>query len=297
MSAVVQSSYGFHIIQVDDKQDAHMKTLAEVKDQIEPAIKQQKSAQAANAQATALLAQARSNGLDKAAAAKGLQVVATDFVSRTDSLPGIGSSPQFMGALFSEPEKSPADEVQLPEGHAVFQLVEIKPPATPTFEEIRSRVETEFKNERVDALLTQKTQELSDRAKAGHDLKKAAKELGATVKTSDLVLPDGQVPDVGSMSGPASVAFTLNPGETSGPIATGTSGIVLTVLQKQEPSEQGFAAKKDQIRDSLHQNKQAELFELFVGNLRQQMEKTGKIKINPDEMKNLTRPKSGDEGE
>ena len=63
----------------------------------------------------------------------------------------------------------------------------IKPPATPTFEEIRSRVESQFKNERAGFLLQQKTQELSDRAKAGHDLKKAAKDLGATVKTSELV--------------------------------------------------------------------------------------------------------------
>ncbi len=29
------------------------------------------------------------------------------------------------------------------------------------------------------------------------------------MKTSDFVLPDGQVPDIGSMSGGASVAFSL----------------------------------------------------------------------------------------
>jgi peptidyl-prolyl cis-trans isomerase D len=202
-----------------------------------------------------------------------------------------------MGAVFAEPDKSPADEVQLPQGFAIFEVVEIKPPATPTFEEIRSRVETDFKKERAGALLTQKTQELSDRAKAEHDLNKAAKESGATVKTSDFVLPDGQVPDVGSMSGPAAVAFTLNPGDISGPIAAGGSGVVLQVVEKQQPSEQDFATKRDQIRDSLLQNKQSELFGLFVANLRQQMEKSGKIKINPDEMKNLTRSQGGEEGE
>ena len=128
-------------------------------------------------------------GLEKAAAAKGLQVVNTDFVSRTDTLPGIGNSPQFMSAVFGQAEKAPPDQVQLPQGYAVFEVEAIKPAATPTFEEIRSRVETEFKNERVAALLSQKTQELSDRAKAEHDLKKAAKELGATMKTSELVRP------------------------------------------------------------------------------------------------------------
>jgi peptidyl-prolyl cis-trans isomerase D len=297
-SDVINAGYAFVILRVDDKQDAHVKTLAEVKDQIEPIIKQQKAQQAADSEANALLSQARSGGLDKAAAAKNIPVVATDFISRTDSLPGIGSSPQLTEAVFAAAEKSPPDEVQVPEGFAIYELEAIKPPGTPTFEEIHNRVETEFKNERAGALLTQKTQELSDRAKADHDLKKAAKELGATMKTSDFVLPDGQVPDIGSMSGAASVAFTLKPGDISGPVDSGNTGVVLAILDKQAPTDADFAAKKDQIRDTLVQSKQSELFGLFMANLREQMEKSGKIKINEQEMKALTKQQGGgEEGE
>jgi peptidyl-prolyl cis-trans isomerase D len=296
-SDLVQSSYGFHIIRVDDKQAAHLKTLDEVKDQIEGSIREQKAAQAASNQVNALLAQARGTGLDKAAAAKGLNLVNTDFVSRTDSLPGIGNSAQFMSAVFGQAEKSPPEQVALSQGYAVFEVTAIKPPATPTFEEIRSRVETEFQNERVAALLTQKTQELADRAKAGHDLKKAAKEASATIKTSDFVQPDGQVPDIGSMGGSAAVAFTMKPGEISGPITNGNTGVVLSILDRQEPSPQDFAAKQDQLRDSLRQARQVEMFNLFVANLRTQMEKSGKIKINQQEMNNLTRSQAGEQGE
>jgi len=297
-SDLINAGYAFVILHVDDKQEAHAKTLDEVKDQIEPAIKAQKASQATEAEATALVSQARSGGLDKAAAAEGLTVVTTDFINRSDSLPGIGNAPPLMEAVFNAAEKSPPDELALPQGFVVYQLLAIKPPATPSFEDIRARVESEFKESRSAALLTQKTQELADRAKSEHDLKKAAKELGATMKTSDLVLPDGQVPELGSMSGPASVAFTLKPGDISGPIDTNTSGVVLSVLEKQDPTDQDYAAKKDQIRDSLRQSKQQELFGLFVSNLRQQMEKSGKIKINQQELKSLTKRQSGeDEGE
>src|SRR5216684_7224559 len=296
-SDLVQSSYGFHIIRVDDKQAPHVKTLDEVKDQIEESLKQQKAAQAVTNQVNALLGQARGAGVEKAAAAKGLQVVSTDFVSRTDNLPGIGNSPQFMSAVFSQTEKSPPDQAQLPQGYVVFEVAAIKPAATPSFDEIRSRVEGEFKNERVAALLSQKTQELSDRAKAGHDLKKAAKEAGTVIKTSDLVQPDGQVPDIGSMAGGAAVAFTMKPGEISGPITNGNTGVVLSILDRQEPSQQDFEVKKDQVRDSLLLNKQQEMFGLFVSNLRAQLEKSGKIKINQDEMKNLTRAQAQEQGE
>ena len=293
-SDLVKSSYGFHIIHVEDKQEAHLKTLAEVKSEIEEKVKQQKAARATEAAANTLLSQARTDGFDKAAAAKGQAAVTTEFFSRTDHLPGLAANPQFMDAVFNETDKAPPDVVQVPQGYVVFQLLAIKPPATPTFEEIRTRVESEFKNERAAFLLQQKTQELSDRAKAAHDLKKAAKDLGATVKTSDLVPPDGQVPDIGSMSS-ASAIFSLKPGEISGPITAGGNGVVAQLLEKQIPTDQEFAAKKDEIRQSLVEAKQNDLFGLFVTNLRKDMEKSHRLKVNQEEMKNLTR-QGGQEG-
>jgi len=295
-SDLVKSSYGFHIIRVEDKHDAHLKTLAEVKTEIEEKVKQQKTARATEAAANALLSQARTDGFDKAAAAKGMQAITTEFFSRGENLPGLAASAQLADAIFNESEKSPPDVVQIPQGYVVFQLLAIRPPATPTFEEIRARVESEFKNERAGFLLQQKTQELSDRAKSEHDLKKVAKELGATVKTSDLILPDGQVPDVGSMTGAASVVFSLKPGDISGPISTGANGVVAQLLERQAPTDQDFAQKKDQIRQSLLETKQNDLFGLFVSNLRKEMEKSNRIKINQEEMKNLTR-RGAEEGE
>jgi peptidyl-prolyl cis-trans isomerase D len=289
ISDLVKSSYGFHIIRVDDKQEAHVKTLDEVKDQIEPILRRQRGQQMAQREAEDLLKRARDKGLDAAAAAHGIPVIASDYFARKDMLPGLGPAPQFMDAVFTASEKSPPDIASATQGIVVFQLLDIKPAATPTFEEIRSRIEEEFKNERSGILLTQKTQELSDRAKAARDLKRAAKELGATMKTSDFVPPDGQVPEVGSMTGQAAVAFTMKPGEISGPINSGSNGVVLSVLDVQKPSDADFAAKRDEIRDSLLQVKQQELFGLFVSSLRDQMEKSGKIRINQDEMKALTR--------
>jgi len=200
--------------------------------------------------------------------------------------------------VFGAAEKSQPDAVQVSQGTVVYQLAEIKPAATPTFDEIRSRVENDFKNERASTLLSEKTQELSDRAKASHNLKNAAKEAGATVKSSDFVARDGQVPDIGPMGGSASVAFTMKPGEISGPLQGGGNGIVLAITDLQEPSADTYAAKQDEIRDTLRSQKQDELFSVFVSNLVDQMKKSGKIKENADEMKKLTGPASSrDQGE
>ncbi len=289
ISDLIKSSYGFHIIRIDDKQEAHMKSLDEVKSEIEPILKHQKAQQAAQKKADDLLAQARNKSLDAAAAAQGVPAITSDFFSRRDMLPGLGPAPQFMDAVFAAQEKSPPDEASSSQGIVVYQLLATRPAATPTFDEIKTRVEDEFKNERSNILLTQKAQELSDRAKAEHDLKRAAKELGATMKTSDLVLPDGQVPEVGSMSGQAAVAFTMKAGEITGPINNGSNASVLQILELQQPTEADYAAKKDQIRDSLLQQKQQERFGLFVGNVVDAMTKSGKIRRNEEELKALGR--------
>jgi peptidyl-prolyl cis-trans isomerase D len=133
---------------------------------------------------------------------------------------------------------------------------------------------------------------MADRAKAEHDLKKAAKQAGAELKTSDLVTLSSQVPDIGAMSGSASVAFGMKPGEISIPILGGTNGAVLQLLEKQEPTQAEIDKGLDTVREQLVQQKREQVFELFVSNLRSTMEKRGKIQINQPLMKQLTTPRT-----
>src|SRR5581483_4447640 len=122
-----------------------------------------------------------------------------------------------------------------------------------------------------------------------HDLRKAAKEAGATVKTSDLVAGKDQVPDIGSMSGQARDAFNLKPGEISGPINLGTKGVVIALLERKEPSAEEAAKGSDEIREELLQKKRQQLLEIYMSNLKTRMEKEGKEKIYKGPMEQLTR--------
>ena len=283
LSGLVKSQYGYHIIQLIDKQPAHTKSLDEVKADIAPIVKQQKESKAADELARALEAQAKAQGLDKAAAAHSLPIQASDYFSNTDSLPGIGQAPDFMQAAFSAKPKSPPQLARTPNGYAIFEVLDSQPAKTPTFEEAKQRVENEFRNEQAQSMLDRKTQELSERAKVLHDLKKAASEQGAQLKTSDLVTQQSQVPDIGPMTGPASVAFTLGKDQISGPIATGRNGVVLQVFEIEEPSAEEFAKNKDVAREKTLEQKRGQSFQLYATNLIQNMEKDGRIKYNKEE--------------
>jgi peptidyl-prolyl cis-trans isomerase D len=295
-SGIVRSTFGFHIIHVDDKQEAHVKPLDEVKPQIEPILAADKAGSRADALANKVQTQARAaGGLEKAAKENGLEVIETGLFTRTDALPGIGTAPEFMSAVFSARDQGTPESVHTPQGYVVYQVIKVEPARTPSFEEIRARVEQEYKSERAGQMLQQKTAELSEKARSMHDLKKAAKELGAAVKTSDLVGPNSQVPDLGSISGPVQVVFDMKPGEISGPIGTERSGVVVSLLEKQEPPAEQFAASKDRLRAQLLQKKRGEFIEVFASNLQKRMEKDGKIRINQQEMKRITTPTQGTE--
>ncbi len=295
-SGLVRSTFGFHIIHVDDKQEAHIKPLEEVKAQIEPQIVADKAASRTDALASKVQSEARTAGFEKAAKDNGLDLVNTGLFTRTDSLPEIGNAPEFTSAVFSARVNGSPDTVHIPQGYVVYQVTKVDPSRSPSFEEIRARVEQEYKADQAGKMLAQKTLELSEKARSLHNLKKAAQEVGATFKTSDLVGPSSQVPDLGSLSsGPASQVFDMRPGEISAPINTGQSGAVVSLVDKQEPPAAQFAASKDRLRDQLLQKKRNDFLDQFAFNLQKRMEKDGKIKINQQELKRLTTPTQGSE--
>jgi peptidyl-prolyl cis-trans isomerase D len=292
-TGVIRTNYGFHIIHVEAKQQARLKPLEEVKSQIEPLLKQQQVSGEAQKLADSVQALARKDGLDKAASEKGLLILATDFIAQTDPVPGIGNAKDLVSALFTAKKNDPPATAPTSQGYAIYQVIDIQPPQTPTFEQVKAQIELQFKQQRAQALLAQKTQELSDRAHAAHDLKKAANELGATVKTSDLVDSNAQVPEIGPMSGAATVAFSMKPGEISGPLQGGPNGVVLTVLEVQKPSPEEVKQNWDKAKEKLLEQKRSDFEVLYEQGLRDRLEKDGKIKINKAEMERLSSPSEG----
>jgi peptidyl-prolyl cis-trans isomerase D len=122
--------------------------------------------------------------------------------------------------------------------------------------------------------------ELEDKAKAGSDLAKAAKEVGATVKSSDLVGRDAQVPDVGQLLQTAPALFDLSIGQISKPINSQRNGVVAKLTEKQQPTPDEIQKNFEQTRDALLNQKREDMFSVFVTNLVDQYQKQGRIRIN-----------------
>jgi peptidyl-prolyl cis-trans isomerase D len=280
ISGLVHTRYGYHIIQTEEKQVAHVQSLDEVKASIVQALSAQMQAQATQTYAQQLANEAQKSSLAQTAAAHHLQLVTTGFVESGASLPGLTDSSKLLTAAFAA-KKGAAPQVGTDgSGFAVFQVADTQAAHSPTFDEYKSHILDDFRDEQLPQLLARKTNELADRARAENDLDKAAKELGATVKTSDLVGRDQQVPDVGQLSTAAPSLFDLNAGQISSAINTGQAGVVVKLTDKQEPSADDITKNLGQTRESILNQRRDEVYEVFVSSLEQSYEKTGRIRVN-----------------
>jgi peptidyl-prolyl cis-trans isomerase D len=279
-SDLVKTKFGYHIIQSEEKETAHTRPLDEVKPTIVSVMTRQKESQAQQAFAQQLANEAQKNGMAQTAAAHHLQVVTTDYLAQNAIIPTLADGSQILTAAFSAKQGAAPQVASTGDGYAIFQVEDVHAAHAPTFEEYKAHILDDFRDEQVPSLLSRKTNELADKAKAGNDLAKAAKEVGATMKSSDLVGRDAQVPDVGQLAQTAPTLFDLNVGQISQPITSQRTGVVAKLTQKQQPTPDEIQKNFEQTRDSLLNQKRDEMYSVFVSNLVDQYQKDGRIRVS-----------------
>jgi peptidyl-prolyl cis-trans isomerase D len=277
---IIKTQYGYHIVQVEERQAAHTQTLSEVLPTIQATLIREKSAEAQQNYAQALTSEAIKNGLDKTAAAHQLQLVTTPPVAPQGVIAGLPDSAQLLAKAFQSKVADPAQSAPTGEGYAIFRVANITPAHAPAFADWKSHVLDDYRSDQLPVLLRQKTTDLANQAKSLNDLNKAAKAAGVTVKTSDLVGQTGQVPQFGTVGDVAPQLFDMSPGNISGPIVTGRTGAVAKLLDKQEPSADEIAKNFDRTREQILDERRGEAFQLFASNIIDDYKKHNRVVMN-----------------
>lgn len=266
ISQPVKSEFGYHIIQTQEKQTAHTRSFDEVKNQIGPIVARQMQADAEKKFADQLAAEAAKQGIDKVAAAHHLQLQTTDYVARNGTVPGVPDGAPMLSGAFAAKKGAAPQAVGTGEGYAIYAVAEIKPAHAPDFAEYKAHIIDDYRAEKAPRLLAQKAQQIISDAKSGN-LEQAAKQTGATYKTSDLVGRDGTVPDIGSIQPTAIQIFALNQGQVGGPFDSGHGDYVVKIVEKQEPAAQDVAQHLEETKDKMLSDKRERVFAVYLGNL------------------------------
>jgi peptidyl-prolyl cis-trans isomerase D len=277
---IVKSQFGYHILQVEERQEAHAESINEVLPTIQATLVRQKAAQAEESYANKLTSEAAQNGLEKTAAAHHLELVTTPPVGIQGVIAALPDGSQVIGKAFQSKQSDPPQFAPTGEGYAIFQVTGIAQAHAPAFADWKSHILDDYREQVMPALLSLKTKQLADKAMNYNDLAKAAKEVGATLKTSDLVGPSDQVPDLGQIAQVAPQLLDLAVGQISKPINAQRTGVVAKLIDKKEPTPEEIAKNFDQARDQMLDERRNEAFSVFMSTIMDDYKKSKRIMMN-----------------
>lgn len=288
LSSLVKTTYGYHILQVSQHEQAHLQAFEEVR----PQLSAQLSMRAANNEMQRLsdkvIAELRKDPAhpEKAAAAAGTTVIKADNIQAGDPIPEIGSSKEFSDAL------APLHKGDVTAGPVLLQggggkaaiglVTEYQGVHPATFEEAKSDAHTRASQDKLQAVLATKLSDLLAKMHSlGDDLEKAAKSLNIEVKMSDPSNREAAIEGIGQANTIAD-AFTKPAGSIIGPITVAGGRIVAKVVEKIPADLAGLAAVSGTIRSDLKQQRVRDRIQVFEMGLKKRLEEEGKLKVHED---------------
>ena len=276
ISDVVKTQFGLHIIKLTDRRAAAVKTLDEVKGQIEDQIKWERAQEEAQRIADELDKQIDDPGdLDTVAKARGATVRESEPFVRQEPIAGLGMAPAVAERAFEMKQGEVSDAIRTPQGFAFVTVTGTEPERQPNLEEVKVRVrEDVIKNKAADTA-RQRAAAVAAPLKAGN-FEAAAKAAGLEVKTTELIARGAPVGDAGINPAIDAVAFSLPAGAVSDPIRTDSGAAIVKVVEKKDVTPAEIAAGRSQLRDELVSERRNRFFSTYMTKAREKM----RININ-----------------
>jgi peptidyl-prolyl cis-trans isomerase D len=292
ISDLVKTQYGFHIIQVIDRETARTQTLDEVKASIVNQLQQQKAEQLGETVSGQIADEIRRGGrvpIEELAKKFNMASGQAKLVEANQPLPELGNAPGLMDTTFHQRTGDVAAPIHTDLGYVVLSVKDIQPSHPAVLAEVRDRVASDLRHEKAVELAKSRAEELAKRAKSGENFAAAAKALGLEVKTSEPTSRTGSIPDVGSAK-QFGAAFTLTVGQTGDPIPLGQNWTVYRVAQHDPVNQDDFAKQEAKVEEQVLQRKRQTAYDLFRTALKARLQQEGQLHFNAENLKRLISP-------
>jgi peptidyl-prolyl cis-trans isomerase D len=290
ISDLITTEYGFHIIQVLEKQTARTRPFEEVQGELAADLKRQvvyDRMQRDADQARAALLKSPGN-LEQVAQQFNMEVVRAEKIAPGQPIPNLGPVPDLDAAVagLKSGEITPVFQAG-DDKLVVAQVVEAFPSRVRPFNEVEARVRDVVSSQKAEVLATERGNQAATRIKAGEDLQKVARELGGEVKTSSDFTINDAVEGVGA-GNLFEEAFGKPVGSVLGPIPAANQSVVARVVSQTPADMSQLDGQRANIIDQIKQRKGQERRELFYDSILAQLIKEGKVKKHNDTIRRLT---------
>lgn len=283
ISGIITTEYGFHIIQVLEKEDARVKPFEEVKDQLANERKKQQVYDTMQRLADQSRDQLAKSPMAAQQIAQQLGVTFThvEKAGAGDPVPEFGVNPDFEATITGLPKAGVTPVMQAPGNKlAVAVVTDVFPARQAELSEVESQIRGELVSQKLALVLVQKATEAAQKAKElNGDLKKLAQSMGLEVKTTQEFGRDGAADGIG----PATTvyqAFDQPAGSTFGPVTVQENRFICKVEGKTPADMSKLPEQRQGLISEIKANKARQRTELFQDSLRTALIRGGKIKIH-----------------
>ncbi len=290
ISNVIKTEYGFHIVQVTEREEARVKPFDEVKAELATESKRRlvfERMQSSIEQARAALVKSPSSGA-QIAQQFNLNHYVVQNAGSGDPIQEIGINAEFAGSMFGLQKGGVTPAVTAPGNKvAIGVLTGITASRGAELAEVADQVREQVTELKARELLTAKSAELARSAgEAGADLAKLAKALGGELKTTPEFGRDGAAEGLGE-SAYFAEAFVKPVGSIVGPVTMPGQVVITRVAAKVEADMAKLAAEREGMVSALKGRKSQERKDLFEDGLVHRLVEQGKVKINTEAIKKL----------
>jgi len=289
ISDVVETSYGYHVLQVQDKTPARIKALAEVQAQIVKTLKDEQAVQEARQKADDIQYDVMAEqDLQIAVDANpdlNLNIMETGFFAKGDPIPNMGAyythrnvaDEAFklkMGEISNLVEVKTTNNVI--NGYYILKLIGKKPGGLPKLKDVKDDIIDDLKDEKSPALAMEAAKKVMAERDPADDLDKLAEknELRISESESFAISEDGYIKGKSfSLTSKAIMlkAFSMKVGEIAGPFEGQNGAYIIQLVERQEFDSKKFAEAKEEkkeLRNQILQQKQQKTFDTWYQKVR-----------------------------
>jgi peptidyl-prolyl cis-trans isomerase D len=283
LSGIVDTEYGYHIVQPEEKQEAHTQTFDEAMPQLLLEAKKQaaggtlhKNIEAAHAEVLAKPAQAQA-----VAAKYGLKFFKQENIPNGAALPELTNPGELVTAISTSAKGAVTDVYNFDsQAKGAFAVISnIAPARNAEFSEVQADVMQRYASGEAERLAQDAARQAAEGAHKGESLEAIAKRYGSEVKTAAPFSIDGAAEGIGSGTQLAA-AFKANQGDIVGPVSAGSGQFICKVSEKIPADMNQYAAGKAAIVQGLEQDRLRLQQPLFRDSVLNDLKRRGKVKMN-----------------
>jgi peptidyl-prolyl cis-trans isomerase D len=282
LSGVIATEYGFHILQVLEKQAARVQPMEEVRDALAAQWKSEQVADVYEKVANQARDVLVKNPLNAAqiAGQLDLEVVKADKVGAGDPIPEMGVNADFEAAVQRLPRGGVTPVMDAPSNakKVVAVVTEVFPERQAELAEVEAQIRASLATQKLAQLVDEKARQAVEQARAaGGFLTKAAQSLGLEVKTTQDFTREGAADGIGPAASLLQ-AFTEPAGAVFGPVLVQDGRFVCRVVGKiSADMTQLTSEQRTRISNEIRSRKAQNRVNLFQDSLIQSLSKQGKV--------------------